>query len=168
MTQLTAPQRDILNSLREEIEKLVIQENEVLTRLGSEFGHCAVASEAFYLLTNFNNLREHNDDFDFPRVYIQRLAADPIGPTHTHFRNVVRDESGEVLEIFDPSVYQFSKEVLGGRFCPDYIDVVYPHRRFVGLNSLRSPISEPLRTNRKSTKHILQLFFKEFPEWGMH
>lgn len=167
MTQLTTSQRGLLNSLRDEIENLVIQENEELVRLGSEFGHCAVASEAFYLLTNFNTLRDFNTNFDFPKVYIQRLASDPKGSTHTHFRNVIKGEHGEILEIFDPSHYQFSKEVLGARFRPDYIDVVYPYRRFVGLNSLRSPSTEPLRTNRKSTQYILQMFFKEFPEWGI-
>lgn len=133
-----------LQDLRDMIERFVIEHDQELRDLGSIYGHCAVASAAFWIVTR-------NNPEIFPRVVFQRLQCveDSEKPPHFRLRVVA---SGDV---YDPTSYQFKD----GAF-----DTYQPSSS-AGVQSIRKDGSR-YTTVSPATQLILDAVYTEFPEYN--
>ena len=143
MTNLEEHQ--ILSELALVISKLVQDRfvHEELEKRGSIYGHCAVACEAIYILT------QCSDEFKGIKIKIQRLKPrTQYKDQPLHFRIY----SEKLKTFYDPTSFQFTKTPFEEIYDVDSRDREFV--RFHGFPSFRRNCP-PYHTNRPATEFLL-------------
>jgi len=136
----------LLTHLADDISQLVQDRfiHQELEKMGSIYGHCAVACEAMYILSTCY------PQFENISVKVQRLKPrQDFKDQPLHFR-IYSERLGL---FFDPTSFQFTKTPFEEIYDVDSLDSEYV--RFHGFPSFRRN-NPPYFTNRSATQFLLR------------